>query len=187
MAISRRITSISRASSSASSFETPLGVVPTDTDAIGDLLRRGAAFVDDMAHGPEHCVEVQLPFLQRVLGPEWTLVPALAGDVPTETLADALAPLWEMAETLVIVSTDLSHYHPLEVARELDRRTAEAIVSRTWEEIGREHACGAVPLRAVLELARRGRRPIEELDVRTSGDTAGPPERVVGYGSFEVT
>ena len=141
--------------SSASGFATPLGVVPTDPDLTAELRARPAVYVDDIAHGPEHCIEVQLPFLQRVLGPGWSVVPALAADVSTELLADVLEPLWGARDTLVVVSTDLSHYHPIDVARGLDRRTAASIVTRSWEDIGREHACGSVPLRAALELARR--------------------------------
>ena len=165
--------------SSASGFATPLGVVPTDPDLTAELMARPAVYVDDMAHGPEHCIEVQLPFLQRVLGPGWSVVPALAADVSTELLADVLEPLWGARDTLVVVSTDLSHYHPIDVARGLDRRTAASIVTRSWEDIGREHACGSVPLRAALELARRHHHQVEALDVRTSGDTAGTVDRVV--------
>lgn len=172
--------------SSASGFATPLGVVPVDTDAVAALLSRPSVYIDDLAHGPEHCIEVHLPFLQRALGSDWSLVPALAADIAAESLADVLSLVWGAPDTLVIVSTDLSHYHPIDVARTLDQRTAAAIVTRSWEEIGREHACGAVPLRAALELARRGRHHVEALDVRTSGDTAGTPDRVVGYGSFVV-
>ncbi|MGE3328603.1 MAG: AmmeMemoRadiSam system protein B [Acidimicrobiia bacterium] len=172
--------------SSASGFATPLGTIGIDTAANAVLASHRSVYVDDMAHAPEHSLEVHLPFLQRVLGDRWQLVPILVGGVPTTVVADTLAELWGAPGTVVIVSTDLSHYHDNDTARRLDQVTASMIVSRAWEAIKADGACGAGAVRAALELCRRGGQRVELLDLRNSGDTAGPSDRVVGYGSFAV-
>ena len=172
--------------SSADAFETPLGRVPTDHLANAVLQRCKGVYVDDHAHSAEHSVEVHLPFLQRVLGTRWSLVPILAGTADIETVAEALDTVWGADGTLVVVSTDLSHYHDARTARRLDMVTAAEIVRARWEDLDGEQACGAVPVRGALELARRHGETVSLLDLRNSGDTAGPAERVVGYGSFVV-
>jgi AmmeMemoRadiSam system protein B len=172
--------------SSADAFATPLGTVDLDHAACMTLLDHPCVRVDDAAHAPEHSIEVQIPFLQRVLGDGWLLVPVLAGSAPAGVVADALAPLWGTAGTLVVVSTDLSHYYDLATARQLDQATAATIVAAAWEQLGVDDACGAVPVRGALELVRRRGQHVDLLDLRTSADTAGPPDRVVGYGSFVV-
>ncbi len=190
--------------SSATGFATPLGVIPLDGCAATTLLERPGVYIDDRAHAPEHSIEVHLPFLQRVLGEGWTLVPVIAGagagpagagptgpagapgPETTALLADALDTLWGTAGTLFVISTDLSHYHDALTARRLDRATAHTIVAGEWERLDSDDACGAVPVRCALELARRHDAHVKLLDLRTSGDTAGPPDRVVGYGSFVV-
>jgi AmmeMemoRadiSam system protein B len=172
--------------SSADEWETPLGRIPVDTAACEQLLAKPGVRVDDHAHAAEHSLEVHLPFLQRVLDPGWTLVPVIAGGPAATALADALEPVWAAPNTVVVVSTDLSHYHPQWVARPLDRATAELIVDRQWERLDGDRACGASGVRAALELARRHHEHVELVDLRDSGDTAGPLDRVVGYGSFLV-
>lgn len=172
--------------SSADGFATPLGVVPADRDACDALLEGNGVSVDDRAHAPEHSVEVQVPFLQRVLAPGWRFVPVVAGSAGAAAVADALEPVWGAPGTLVVISSDLSHYLDIETARHLDRMTADAILRAAWEELRSEQACGLVPVRGALELARRHRQRVELLDLRTSGDTAGPRDRVVGYGSFVI-
>lgn len=172
--------------SSADAFATPLGDVAVDREAVDALLAHPVATIDDRAHAPEHCLEVQLPFLQRTLGDGWTLVPMLAAGLEPGALADVMSAGWGDPGVLWVVSTDLSHDHDLATARQLDRATAAAIVDRAWERIERDDACGAVPLRGALELARRRRERVEQLDLRTSGDTAGDHRRVVGYGSFAI-
>lgn len=171
---------------SVGGFATPLGTVPVDRDGVERLLGRIGVHIDDRAHRDEHSLEVQLPFLQRVLGDEWSLVPALAGSASAGAVADALAPFWGADGTLVVISTDLSHYHDLATARQLDRGTAVSIEAAAWEQLGPEDACGVVPVRGALELCRRHGQLVTLLDLRTSGDTAGPRDRVVGYGSFEI-
>jgi len=171
---------------SADEFETPLGRVPVDVMANGLLRRFRGVVVDDRPHRDEHCIEVQLPFLQRVLAPGWSLVPIVVGSVDGETVADALSTVWGSDGTLVVVSTDLSHYHSATVACRLDAATAARIVGREWQSIDGDDACGATPLCGALRLAERRGDTVELLDLRNSADTAGPADRVVGYDSFLV-
>jgi len=163
----------------------PLGAVPVDTVLRDRVLAHPAVHVDDAAHAGEHSLEVQLPFLQRTL-PEVTLLPLLAGRCSAGQVADVLELAWGGPETLVVVSTDLSHYHRADHARLQDARTAAAVVAGAWEAIGPDDACGVVPLRGALELARRHQLDVEQVDLRNSADTAGPAERVVGYGAFAM-
>ncbi len=172
--------------SSADAFATPLGPVPIDRDASEAILGRPGTAIHDDAHAPEHSVEVQLPFLQRVLGDGWMLVPVVAGFASASLVAEALADVWATPGTLVIISTDLSHYHDRETATRLDRATAAHIVAAAWERLDGARACGAVPLSGALDLVRRRHERVELLTLATSADTIGPPDRVVGYGSFVV-
>lgn len=172
--------------SGADEWVTPLGRIPVDRPACEQLLNTPGVCVDDHAHAAEHSIEVHLPFLQRVLDPGWTLVPVLAGGPAAGSLADALESVWAAPGTVAVVSTDLSHYHPQWQARSLDRATAELIVNREWEHLDGDRACGASGVRAALELARRHHEHVELVDLRDSGDTSGPMDRVVGYGSFLV-
>lgn len=166
----------------ADAWRTPLGDVAIDQDAISDCgLHR-----DDAPHAPEHCLEVQLPFLQLQLEPGWQLLPILVGRADTAQVADILEPFLADPDTLVVLSTDLSHYHPYVQAQAQDRRTAEHIVGRRWDLIADVDACGAYPLRGLLLAADRLGLGVHLLDLRNSGDTAGPHDRVVGYGSFAV-
>ncbi|HSB63552.1 MAG TPA: AmmeMemoRadiSam system protein B, partial [Thermoanaerobaculia bacterium] len=146
---------------------------------------RGAA-VDDRPHAPEHSIEVQLPFLQRVLGDGFTFLPVAVSEQSASDTADLIDSFFGETGTLVLVSTDLSHYHGVETARRLDRQTAQNVVARKANALGEGDACGIFALRGLVELARRKDLPVELLDLRTSADTAGGPERVVGYGAFAV-
>ena len=171
--------------SGADVWRTPLGDVALDTEARDRLLALPRVDVDDAAHAPEHCLEVQVPFLQRVLG-DIALVPVLVGDATAEEVAAVVESFWADPETLVVVSTDLSHYHAYREAQALDERTAVAIVARRPDDIDRLDACGARPLRGLLRAAADADRTVEQLDLRNSGDTAGDRTRVVGYGAFAV-
>ncbi len=166
----------------ADGWRTPLGVVSIDPGLRETAVAAGAV-VDDRAHDPEHAVEVQLPFLQRVLG-GFRALPVAVGVAEPEAVADLIAAL--VPDALVVVSTDLSHYLDDATAKALDRRTADAVLAREPERIGRDDACGSFALRGVVELARRDDLRVRLLDLRTSADTAGDPWRVVGYGSFAV-
>jgi AmmeMemoRadiSam system protein B len=172
--------------SSADAWQTPIGRVDIDREACDLLLARSGVYTDDRAHAAEHSIEVHVPFLQRVLGDGWRFVPVIAGGPEAEALADSLSPLWGAERTVVVVSTDLSHYHPQPTARMIDRVTAEAIVAGQWEALDSDQACGASGVRAALELSRRHGEHVHLLDLRNSGDTAGGADRVVGYASFLV-
>jgi AmmeMemoRadiSam system protein B/AmmeMemoRadiSam system protein A len=165
-------------------FETPLGRIPVDVQAIGAI--RGLPQVVESAatHAQEHALEVQLPFLQRVLG-EFSLVPLVVGDCAPDKVAEVLERLWGGVETLIVVSSDLSHYHPYEVAREIDGATVRAILAFD-ARVSHEQACGATPVSGALIAAKgRGLKP-RLLDCRNSGDTAGGRNQVVGYASFAL-
>lgn len=167
----------------AEAFATPLGHVPVDREARSLLRDDARCRESDVPHDGEHSLEVQLPFLQSILG-EFTLVPLAVGHASTEDVADVLERLWGGSETLVILSSDLSHYLHHDTAVERDRRTAEAILALRRDAVADTDACGAYPLRGLLRVAeRRGLEP-RLLDLRTSGDTGGDRESVVGYGAF---
>jgi len=185
LGLSHRVPLDGVAVSSADALATPLGLVPVD-----DLARRAALDVpgvrlDDTAHAAEHSLEVQLPFLQVVLD-RFEVLPLAVGRCDADEVAEVLDVVWGGPETVIVVSTDLSHYHPYADAVALDRRTAAAIATCRPEAIGDRDACGAYPLRGLLVAARARQLPIEVLDLRNSGDTAGDKEQVVGYGAFTI-
>jgi AmmeMemoRadiSam system protein B len=166
----------------ARAFATPLGEVAIDRDAVARVLALPQVVVSDAAHAHEHALEVQLPFLQTVLR-EFSLVPFAVGDATPQEVAQVLDVLWGGPETLVVVSSDLSHYHRYDVAREIDRGTADAIVALS-ATLDHEQACGATPVNGLLVCAKRRGLVPALLDLRNSGDTAGDRSRVVGYGAF---
>jgi hypothetical protein len=170
----------------AGAFRTPLGDVAIDPAAREVLARDPAVVIDDRPHADEHSLEVQLPFLQRALD-AFTLVPLVVGCCASATVARVLESVWGGPETIVVVSSDLSHYEDHDSAATHDRITAAAIVARKSEALDPRDACGAYPLRGLLEVATaRDLEPVL-LDLRSSGDTAGPRDRVVGYGAFALT
>ncbi len=163
-------------------FATPLGTVELDTEAIETLKRLPQVVVNDEAHALEHALEVHLPFLQTVLD-AFKLVPLAVGDASADAVAEVLDAVWGGPETLIVVSSDLSHYLSYGDARTVDRDTTDAILAlRT--DIGHEQACGATPVCGLTLAARRRKLRPELLDARNSGDTAGDKKRVVGYASF---
>lgn len=170
----------------ASQFETPLGRVPVEQSAIQSLVDDGLVFRWDRPHAPEHSLEVQLPFLQATLG-SFDLVPLLVGDTTADHVADVVNRLWGGPETLIVVSSDLSHYLPYDAARRVDDGTTRAIEALRDDVIGFDEACGALPVRGLLRAARGHGLRSRTVDVRNSGDTAGPRDRVVGYGAYVFT
>jgi AmmeMemoRadiSam system protein B len=166
-------------------FASPLGTVPLDLEALAQLRALEFVEVSDRAHALEHSLEVHLPFLQSVLG-SFALVPVVVGDASPQEMALLFDTLWGGAETLIVVSSDLSHYLPYESARGRDRDTAQAILGLEARLIP-EEACGAAPINGLLQAARRHRMAAEMVDLRNSGDTAGGLDRVVGYGAFAFT
>ena len=170
---------------SVDAFRTPLGIVPIDARGRDAALDLAGVRVDDLAHADEHSLEVQLPFLQSVLD-DFELLPFSVGDATVDEAAAVLAACWGGPETLVVISTDLSHYHHHDEATRLDARTAAAIVACRPDAVDDHDACGAYPLRGLLQVASQRGLSVEQLDVRNSGDTAGDHHRVVGYGAFAV-
>jgi MEMO1 family protein len=169
----------------ADAFRTPLGDVPVDTGARTVLTGMPDVVVDDRPHAAEHSLEVQLPFLQRVL-PSFTLVPIVVGRHATERVANVIGAVWGGPETVVLVSSDLSHYEDHGSAARHDADTAASIVAYAADAIGPDDACGAYPLRGLLEIARERALVPSLLDLRSSGDTGGTADRVVGYGAFAL-
>jgi len=167
---------------SAQAFVTPLGAIAVDRDAVAAARALHAVHESDAAHAMEHALEVQLPFLQAVLR-EFTIVPFAVGDATPREVADVIDALWGGAETLIVISSDLSHYHGYADARSLDRVTADLVLALS-ATLGHAQACGATPVNGLLLSARDHALRPELLDLRNSGDTAGDRSRVVGYGSF---
>lgn len=180
---SHRVPLYGLAASSASDFATPLGTVPIDQAALAMLSDLPQVSVLDAAHAMEHSLEVQLPFLQTVLD-RFRLVPLVLGEASAGEVAEVLERLWGGPETLIVISSDLSHYYDYATAQRMDRATCQAIEALHEQDIGFEQACGRVPLGGLLATARAHRLEVETLDLRNSGDTAGPRDQVVGYGSW---
>jgi len=166
----------------ATQFITPLGPVSIDQDAVDSVATLSQVVVSDEAHAGEHSLEVQLPFMQQVLG-EFQLVPFVVGNAAPTEVAEVLDILWGGAETLIVISSDLSHYLPYERACAIDEFTAETIL-RLDPRLSHEQACGATPINGLLVAARAHGLKSQLLDLRNSGDTAGDKSRVVGYASF---
>lgn len=174
------------ATTSAPAFETPLGAIPIDHGAVEAALALPQVQVLDEAHANEHSLEVHLPFLQVVLG-DFRLVPFVVGEATPHQVAEVLELLWGGPETLVVVSSDLSHFHDAATSRQIDGETAQAIESLREDQLSGRRACGYLPVGGLLENARRRGLRVKAIDLRNSGDTAGDPARVVGYGAFVVT
>ena len=160
------------ATTSADAWASPLGTVPVDWTAIEPLLTRSDFCIADAAFAREHCLEVQIPFLQSVLD-QFAIVPVLVGDARHDDVAEVLETLWGGPETLILISTDLSHFHDYETARRLDAGTARLIELMQPEGIGGERACGYRGLSGALQRARALDLRVTALDVRNSGDTSG--------------
>jgi AmmeMemoRadiSam system protein B len=173
------------AASSAKAFATPLGDVPIDTDAIGYLVDQGVVSTDDRAHAPEHSLEVELPFLQTVLG-DFTLIPLLVGDASPQDVATVIGAIMD-GRTLLVVSTDLSHYLDDVSAKARDGATADAIERLDYATLGPYEACGFSALNGALCAAREQGWTVTRLDLRNSGDTSGDRSRVVGYGAWAIS
>jgi AmmeMemoRadiSam system protein B len=167
---------------SVRAFATPLGEIDIDREAASLALLLPQVRESDAAHAQEHSIEVQLPFLQAVLA-DFRIVPFVVGAATDDEVADVIDRLWGGPETLIVVSSDLSHYHGYAEARAIDRDSANDILSLS-SALDHDQACGATPVNALLHCARRRGLAPELLDLRNSGDTAGDKSRVVGYASF---
>ena len=169
--------------SSADYFLTPLGRITIDQEAVDKISHLSQVHVMDAAHAQEHSLEVHLPFLQEVLG-EFSLVPLVVGDAEPGDVAEVLNLLWGGPETLIVISSDLSHYHDYKTAQKLDRATSQAIEQLRPETIDYDSACGRNPVNGLLQVARQRGLKATTIDLRNSGDTAGSHDRVVGYGAY---
>ena len=167
-------------------YRTPLGEILLDAEMTAKAAAVPGVGILEQAHIPEHSLEVHLPFLQEVLE-RFTLLPLVTGEATPDQVAKVLRAVWGGPETLIVVSTDLSHFHPYEDCVNLDAVTVKAIETLRFEDIGREQACGGVPVRGLLKLAREDGMTVETVAVCNSGDTAGDKGRVVGYGAWAFT
>lgn len=165
-------------------FATPLGQIPLDLDAMAALQSFNQVQVLDQAHALEHSLEVQCPFLQACLG-EFKLIPIVVGDCSALSVAEVIEQLWGDQETLIIISSDLSHFHNYEEACHRDQQTTKAIEQLSSNLTGGQ-ACGCNPLNGMLKVAQRRGMEVITLDVRNSGDTSSDKSRVVGYGAFVI-
>jgi AmmeMemoRadiSam system protein B/AmmeMemoRadiSam system protein A len=166
----------------ADHFASPLGEVTLDQQAIESLSGLPQVVVSDAAHAQEHSLEVHLPFLQVVLG-EFKLVPLVVGAATPDEVAEVLERLWGGPETLIVISSDLSHFLPYDLARKVDADSVEHML-KLDVRLNHEQACGATPVNGLLAVARRRGLKPELLDLRNSGDTAGDKSRVVGYAAL---
>jgi len=164
-------------------FTTPLGDIPLDKTAIEQLLQLPQIQSLEQAHSQEHSLEVHLPFLQRVLD-DFSLIPVVVGDASTDDVAAAINAIWNDKDTLIVISSDLSHYHDYATAQRMDRHTSTAIEGLQIEHIDYEDACGRNPVKGLLLVARQRGLIAETIDLRNSGDTAGSKDSVVGYGAY---
>ena len=169
----------------ANTFTTPLGAIAIDEAAARQIAHLPQVIVSAQAHAQEHSLEVHLPFLQTLL-PDFKLLPLAVGMASAEEVAEVLEILWGGDETLIVVSSDLSHFLPYDAARQADGDTARAILDLR-QTITHEQACGGTPVNGLLLAARRHHLTPRLLDLRNSGDTAGDLNRVVGYGAFAFT
>ena len=164
-------------------FATPLGRIMIDQAVLQLLERQPEVGFLEQAHAREHSLEVHLPFLQEVLD-HFQIVPLVVGDAQPAEVGAVLETLWGGPETLIVISSDLSHYHDYATARLLDDATSKAIEALRFEDIGYEQACGRNPINGLLWVARRKALHGETIDLRNSGDTAGARDQVVGYGAY---
>ncbi len=169
---------------SSSAFATPLGAIPIDHDLLNQVRNLPGVEINDDAHAEEHALEVQLPFLQVVLN-DFSLLPICIGLTDPAPVAAAIELIRGEAETLIIISSDLSHYHPYSEARRRDLATIEQIRAMQ-PPLDHQQACGATGINAMLSVARRHQLDVSLLDYRNSGDTAGDKQRVVGYSALAL-
>lgn len=180
---SHRVPFYGIAASEAQTFTTPLGAVPVDGEALAAIRHLSQVQTLDQAHRWEHSLEVHLPFLQVALA-NFKLVPLVVGEATAEEVGEILEILWGGPETLIVVSSDLSHYHDYDTAQKMDIDTSDAILHYRPQDIHYEQACGRNPILGLLAAAHRHGMCAENIDLRNSGDTAGPRDQVVGYGAY---
>lgn len=171
--------------SQAENFITPLGSIPVDKEAVAVISSLPFVGYLEQAHTYEHSLEVHLPFLQETLD-FFKIVPIVAGDATPEQVGKVIDALWGGDETLIVISSDLSHYCDYATAKQLDKHTSELIENNQYERLSFDSACGKVPISGLLKVARDKELTIKTIDLRNSGDTAGDKSRVVGYGAYVI-
>lgn len=182
---SHRVAFRGLAVSRAHAYTTPLGDVMVDRDAVERLVHLPFVEYVEQAHALEHSLEVHLPFLQALLQ-RFTLIPIVAGDARPHQVSAVLDQFWDDAETLIVISSDLSHFHDYDTARRLDSATSAMIERLQYQDIGEDAACGKVAVNGLLKLLQQKGLTIKTIDLRNSGDTAGDKQQVVGYGAYVV-
>ena len=180
---SHRVPFYGLATTAAEAFATPLGAIPIDRAVVAQVLEWPQVRVLDEAHRHEHSLEVHLPFLQMTLD-DFSLVPFSVGQANADEVAEVLDALWDGDETLLVVSSDLSHYHPYADARAIDSETSHLIEQCQWQQLSGERACGYCAIRGLLKIAERRGLQVKTVDLRNSGDTTGSKDQVVGYGCY---
>ncbi len=183
---SHRVPFTGIATSSMDRFDTPLGEIPLNRKTIEQLNQLPFVTEYDSAHQQEHSLEVQLPFLQKILT-RFSLVPLVIGQTSDEQVHQLLEYLWNEPDTLFLISSDLSHYLDYESARKYDFATMKAIEQLKPDRIQYEQACGRSGIAGLLLTAKNHHLKVKTLDIRNSGDTAGSKDQVVGYGSWVFT
>lgn len=171
--------------SGVDTFTTPLGQIEIDKLAIESLLTLPFVGYLEQAHALEHSLEVHLPFLQQMLS-HFKLVPIVAGDASADQVGQVIDKLWGGDETLIVISSDLSHYHDYATAQSLDQHTSDLIEHLNYADLSSDAACGKVPVSGLLKVVKEKALRIKTVDLRNSGDTAGDKHRVVGYGAYVV-
>ena len=166
-------------------FNTPLGSVMLDKTTANAIAALPQVSVSTQVHAQEHSLEVQLPFLQSVLT-DFTLLPLAVGMASSDEVAEVLEAVWGGDETLIVISSDLSHYLPYATAQHVDLETVQAILN-LQQPIPHDRACGGTPISGLILAAKRHHLMPHLLDLRNSGDTAGTHDHVVGYASFAFT
>ncbi len=180
---SHRVPLLGLAATSATSFATPLGLVEIDQYMIKKLFKLKQVKMMNEAHSMEHSLEVQLPFLQTILT-DFKLIPLVVGDASAREVCEVLELACQDQQTLIVISSDLSHYHDYATANKLDSQTSQAIANLDSDKIGYEDACGRTPVSGLLMFASAHGLKAEIIDQRNSGDTAGDKNQVVGYGAY---
>jgi hypothetical protein len=180
---SHRVPLIGFATSGADYFTTPLGNIPINREQVDRINALPYVHELEQAHAMEHSLEVHLPFLQMTLN-DFDLVPVVAGDASPEQTSELISITCNSDDTLLVVSSDLSHYHDYETARRMDHDTCDAIEALDIRQLDSQHACGYIPIRGLLAYAKQHHLHAKTVDYRNSGDTAGPRDQVVGYGSY---
>ena len=164
-------------------FATPLGTVSVDQSAIKAILSLPQVSIMEQAHTYEHSLEVHLPFLQEILA-DFSIIPLVVGEATAKEVGEVLEKLWGGEETLIVISSDLSHYQDYSAAQKMDKLTSQAIEDLKPEAIHHEQACGQRPVNGLLYMAKKLGMRAQTIDLRNSGDTAGPKHQVVGYGAY---